>query len=59
VCAVKQDKPFSRKLVYAAVRAGKLRVAHIGLGRNWVTCDDWVSAWLQSCERRPTQEPKR
>jgi len=37
----------SRKTLYAAVRAGRLRAAHVGAGRNLLFCAAWIDAWLQ------------
>lgn len=51
------EKPLCEKLVYAAVRAGKLKVARIGSGRNWVTTAEWVDEWL-SASSRPQTEPQ-
>lgn len=46
----------SVKLLYAAARSGKLRVARIGAGRNWLTCAEWCDEWLrQSAQRREVQ----
>jgi hypothetical protein len=36
----------SRKLIYAAIRSGRLRAARIGAGRNLVTCAEWVDDYL-------------
>jgi hypothetical protein len=36
------------KTLYSAARAGKLRVARIGAGRNWITNEAWVDAWLMT-----------
>ena len=43
----------SRKTLYAAVRAGCLRTAHIGAGRNMLFCAEWIDQWL----RRSATEP--
>ena len=34
------------KLLYAAVRAGRLRAARIGAGRNLLFCELWIDEWL-------------
>ena len=36
----------SRKTICKAVNDGKLRVARIGAGRNWVTSTEWLDQWL-------------
>lgn len=37
----------SLKFLYAAVRAGDLKVARIGTGRNVRFCEDWIDEWLR------------
>lgn len=50
----------SAKTMYAAVRAGKLRVARIGAGRNMLVSEEFCTAWLlESAERQGAQEAKR
>jgi excisionase family DNA binding protein len=39
----------SERTVYQAIKAGKLRAARIGAGRNLVTSAEWVDLWLQEC----------
>jgi predicted site-specific integrase-resolvase len=52
--------PVSLQTIYAAARSGRLKVARIGAGRNWVTCDEWVDEWLrQSADQRPPDEARR
>ena len=41
-----------RKTIYAEVRAGRLRVARIGGGRNLRFHTEWVDAWLQGGTRQ-------
>jgi hypothetical protein len=36
----------SAKLLYSAVKAGKLRAARIGAGRNLLFSEQWCSDWL-------------
>lgn len=36
------------KVLYAAVKAGKLKAARIGAGRNLLFCEPWIDEWLQS-----------
>jgi hypothetical protein len=38
----------SPKLVYAAVKTGKLKAARIGAGRNLLLCEQWCDEWLLS-----------
>ena len=38
----------SRKLIYSAVRAGKLKAAKIGAGRNYVFAESYLDEWLSS-----------
>ena len=45
----------SRQTIYAAVRQSNLRVAFIGAGRNWVTCEKWLDEWL--CQSAESQRP--
>ncbi len=42
----------SPKVLYSAVRAGKLRAAKIGAGRNLLFCEAFIDEWL-----RATVEP--
>ena len=37
----------SAKTLYAAIKAGKLRAARIGAGRNLLLCEQFVDEWLQ------------
>lgn len=34
------------KILYRAVREGKLRAARIGAGRNMLFCEAWIDEWL-------------
>ncbi len=34
------------KTLYAAVKAGDLKAARIGAGRNLLFCTEWIDAWL-------------
>ena len=45
----------SPKVLYSAARAGKLRVAKIGAGRNMITCDTWIDQWLQAAADEATE----
>ena len=38
----------SVKVIYAAVRSGKLRAAKIGSGRNILLCEAFIDDWLQA-----------
>ena len=38
----------SEKVLYRAVREGKLRVARIGAGRNILFAEQWIDEWLQA-----------
>ena len=40
------------KVLYQAIRAGKLKAARIGAGRNVLTCDEWIDEWLQNAATR-------
>ena len=35
------------KTIYKAIRAGDLKAARIGAGRNMLVCEEWVNEWLQ------------
>jgi excisionase family DNA binding protein len=41
----------SRRTLYDAVRAGKLRAARIGAGRNFVFCAEWIDQYLEEAAR--------
>lgn len=41
----------SRGVLYRAVRAGKLRAARIGVGRNLLFHSEWIDAWLHDSAR--------
>ena len=41
----------SPKTMYGAIRAGKLKAARIGSGRNVLICEQYVDAWLTSSVR--------
>lgn len=43
------------KTVYAAIRAGKLKAARIGAGRNMLLCEQWVDEWLKESVRLESQ----
>ena len=46
----------STKILYAAVRAGKLRAAKIGGGGNLLFCEEFLDEWLQAAvDREPGQ----
>jgi excisionase family DNA binding protein len=50
----------SRKTVYAAVAAGKLRAARVGAGRNLLFCEPWLDEWLAAtAEPAPAEEDTR
>jgi hypothetical protein len=38
------------KLVYAAVRDGKLRAAHVGAGRNLMFSDEWCTEYMRQTD---------
>jgi excisionase family DNA binding protein len=38
----------SVKTIYAAVRAGRLKAARIGAGRNVLFCAEWLDAYAMS-----------
>ena len=38
----------SPKVLYGAVRAGKLKAARIGAGRNLLFAREWCDEWLMS-----------
>ena len=38
----------SPKILYSAVRAGKLRAAKIGAGRNLLFSEEYIDEWLQA-----------
>jgi hypothetical protein len=40
------DSNVSEKTVYAAIRKGRLRVARIGAGRNFLLCESFWDEWL-------------
>ena len=42
----------SPKIIYSTVRAGQLRAAKIGAGRNLLFCEEFLDEWL-----RATVEP--
>ena len=44
------------KLLYRAVRDGRLRCARVGLGRNVIPCDRWLDEWLASSSESTGQE---
>ena len=43
------------KTLYAAIRAGELKAARIGAGRNFLVCEAFVDDWLQASatKKRP------
>jgi excisionase family DNA binding protein len=41
----------SAKVLYAAVKSGKLRAARIGAGRNLLFSEQWIDEWLTSSAR--------
>ena len=45
----------SRRLLYRAAQAGRLRVSRVGLGRNLVTCAQWIDTWLQQASAEHTK----
>jgi excisionase family DNA binding protein len=51
----------SRRTLYDAVRAGKLRAAHVGSGRNLLFAESFIDEWLQqSAASAPTDKvPQR
>jgi hypothetical protein len=46
------------KLLYREIRNGNLRAAHVGAGRNLITCDLWLDEYLES-RATPTLERPR
>ena len=42
------------KVLYAAVRTGKLKAARIGAGRNLLFCEAWCQDWLIASADRGT-----
>jgi hypothetical protein len=34
------------KILYAAIRAGRLRAARVGAGRNFLVADEWLDQYL-------------
>lgn len=42
----------SKKLLYGEVKAGRLRAARIGAGRNLRFCKRWLNEWLEESGRR-------
>lgn len=51
----------SAKVLYAAVKAGKLKAARIGAGRNLLFCETWIDEWLKASARDvpPQQNVRR
>lgn len=50
----------SAKVLYAAIKANKLKAARIGAGRNLLVCEAWVDDWLKASARDvPPQESVR
>lgn len=47
----------SPKLLYAAVRAGRLRASRIGAGRNLVFSDEWLDQFMAASSPEPTGAP--
>ena len=45
----------SPKILYSAVRAGKLRAAKIGAGRNLLFCEAFIDQWLQRSAGEPVE----
>ena len=39
------------KTLYGAVKAGQLKAARIGAGRNLLFCELWIDEWLAGVER--------
>jgi excisionase family DNA binding protein len=44
----------SPKTLYAAIRAGRLKAARIGAGRNVLVCEQFVDEWLKASVRAQT-----
>jgi excisionase family DNA binding protein len=46
----------SAKTIYAAIKAGKLKAARIGAGRNVLLCEEHVTEWLMASvkEQKPS-----
>jgi hypothetical protein len=44
----------SPKILYKAIRQGKLEAARIGAGRNLMVNEDQIDRWLQSSVRKTT-----
>jgi excisionase family DNA binding protein len=38
----------SRRTLYDAVRAGKLKAAHVGAGRNILFAESFIDEWLKA-----------
>jgi hypothetical protein len=47
----------SPKLLWAEVRAGRLRAARIGAGRNLLFCEAWIDEWLTGRDTTKTAKP--
>jgi hypothetical protein len=48
----------SAKVLYAAVKSGKLKAARYGAGRNLLFCEEWCDGWLLSTAQ-PTRVESR
>jgi len=44
----------SPKVLYSAVKAGKLKAARYGAGRNLLFCEEWCTEWLVSSQTMQT-----
>ena len=49
----------SPKTVYRAIRAGQLKAARVGAGRNVLLCEEFVEEWLRGVSVQARREPKR
>jgi hypothetical protein len=49
------------KVLYAAVEKQELRVARVGVGRNFLFGDVWIDEWLARCaeKKKPDYKKKR
>jgi hypothetical protein len=46
----------SPKVLYAAIRQGKLKAARIGSGRNILVCEAFIDEWLMRSAGEPVEE---
>ena len=46
----------SPKLLYSAIKAGQLKAARIGAGRNLLLCEEFVDSWLRGSVKQEQKE---